>query len=243
MYEFTVENFRSFGSAQTLSLMKGKEQKKPENLTAGPSGFPKAVRVAAIFGHNASGKSNLFLAAQTVWQTIMFSATGLNSGNLIPGIIPHRLDPSWDDKPTRFEIVFPVRDRVFRYGFSALPKMITAETLVEELSSGKQRTLFDRKIRTTGDASQVEFSEEFDRAAKDNVPKLTRDNALILSSGANLNVPLLRDIHARIGTGAVPVSFSPIGPTPGLLAKNIQEDTSFRSQLMAALRDADIGIT
>ncbi len=243
IYEFTIENFRSFGAAQTLSLIKGKERKKDDNLIAGPTGFPKAVGAAAIFGHNGSGKSNFFLALNTFWQTIMFSATSGNAGSTIPGIVPHRLDSTWDGKPTRFEVVFSMGDRVFRYGFSALQQKITSETLVEELSSGRQRHLFKREISTQGDAANVEFSEEFDRVAQDNVPKLTRDNALILSSGANLNVPLLRDIHSVIQRGVVLVSFSPFGPTPGVLAKSILEDTHFRGQLMTVLRDADIGIT
>jgi hypothetical protein len=243
IYEFTVENFRSFGAAQTLSLIKGKERNKPENLIDGPPGFPKTVRTAAIFGHNASGKSNLFLAAQCVYQTIMFSATGLNPGNAIPGIVPHRLDAQWASKPTRFEVVFSMGSRIFRYGFSATSQAITAEKLVEEFSTGKSKPLFERKFRTQGDGANVEFSDAFDNATKDNVPRLTRDNALLLSSGANLNVPLLREIYTHIVKGVAMVLFSPSGPTQALLAKSIQENEPFRGQLRSILRDADIGIT
>lgn len=243
IYEFTVENFRSFGAAQTLNLIKGKERNKPENLLDGPPGFPKAVRTAAVFGHNASGKTNLFLAGQALWQTIAISATGLNAGNLIPGIVPHRLDPEWACKPTRFEVAFPMGKRVFRYSFSATPQIIVSETLIEELSTGKAITLFSRRPKTQTDAANIEFGEEFDKAAKDNVPKLTRENALALSSGANLNVPLLRDIYTHITRGVKLIYFSPVANTQDLLAQNIQEDDFFRHQLLNALRDADIGIT
>ena len=242
-YEFTVENFRSFGAAQTLSLIKGKERNKPENLIEGPPGFPKAVRTAAVFGHNASGKTNLFLAAQAMWQTIAISATGLNAGNPIPGIVPHRLDLEWVGKPTRFEITFSMGHRVFRYGFSATAKAIVTEKLTEEFAASKPRILFERHSTTPGGAANVEFSGGFDSAAKDNVPKLTRDNALILSSGANLNVPLLRDIYTHITRGVKLIWFSPFANTQDLLAQNIHEDGLFRRQLLNVLRDADISIT
>ena len=243
IYEFTVENFRSFGAAQTLSLIKGKERNKPENLIEGPPGFPKAVRTTAVFGHNASGKTNLFLAAQIMWQTIAISATGWNADNPIPGIAPHRLDPQWAGKPTRFEVAFSMGDRVFRYGFSATAKAIVAERLAEEFAVSKSRILFDRQSTAASGAANVQFSDDFDAAAKDNVPKLTRDNALILSSGANLNVPLLRDIYTHMMRGVKLIWFSPFGNTQDLLAQNIQENDVFRHQLLNVLRDADISIT
>lgn len=243
IYEFTVENFRSFGSAQTLSLIKGKEQKKPENLISGPPGFPKAVCAAAVFGHNASGKSNLYLAMYTMWQIIVNSATGLNAGNPIPGIVPHRLDSQWTNKPTRFEVVFSMGHQVFRYGFSATEKMIVTEKLVEEFSTSRSRLLFERNSRTSGGVADVQFSNKFDKAVRDHVPKLTRDNALILSSGANLNVPLLRGIYTHLSKRMVFVGPSPVSNTLELLAKDIQEDALFHHQLLGVLRDADIGIT
>ncbi len=243
IYEFTVENFRSFGAAQTLSLTKGKERNKPENLIDGPPGFPKAVRTAAVLGHNASGKTNLFLAAQAMWQTIAISATRLNAGNLIPDIVPHRLDPEWAGKPTRFEVAFSMGHRVFRYGFSATAKAIVTENLAEEFTAAKPHILFERHSTAADGAASVKFSDDFDNAAKDNVPKLTRDNALILSSGANLNVPVLRDIYTHIMRGVKLIWFSPFANTQDLLAQNIQEDDLFRHQLLNALRDADISIT
>ncbi len=243
IYEFTIENFRSFGQAQTLNLIKGKEQKKPDNLISGPDGFPKVVKTAAIFGHNASGKSNLFRAVATFIQAVQFSTIGLNPGSPIPGIEPHRLDPQWDGKPTRFEIVFPMGARVFRYGFSALPQAILDEHLEEELKSGNRRTLMRRHAKGADNAANVDFSgDEFDKAARENVPKLTRDNALVLSCGASLNVPLLRDIYSRIATGISCVQFSPFRMIPDPLAEEIQEDAEFRGMLSALLRDADIGI-
>ncbi len=242
IFEFTVENFRSFGEAQTLRLIKGKEQNKPENFFAPVARFPSVVRTAAIFGHNASGKSNLVRAFQVFLNIIQFSAISLNPGGLIPGIEIYRLDPAWETRPCRFELAFAMRGRVFRYGFSAVSERIVAEKLEEELKSGDPRVLFQRHEQKVADAANVEFGNEFDRVAKENVPKLTRDNALILSSGANLNVPLLRDIHAFLSQNLRIASFQIGGAPPNYLAKSVQEDRLFRDQLIETIRDADIGI-
>ncbi len=245
IYEFTVENFRSFSQAQTLNLVKHAQRHLPDNAMATLPGFPPVVRAAAIFGHNASGKSNFVRAGYVFWDAVTNSATNPTPAGFIRGIEPHRLDPLWQRKPTRFELVFSMGERVFRYGFAALPQKIVAESLSEELRHGKARRLFERSIRTQGDAANVEFSsDEFDGAAKDNVPKLTRDDALVLSSGANLNVPLLRNIRTLIARNPIVMSLSPFGPGVALqMARSIRDENEFRDQLAAVLRDADIGIT
>ena len=245
IYEFTVENFRSFGQAQTLSLVKRAQRHLPDNAIATLPGFPHVVRTAAIFGHNASGKSNFVRAGYVFWDAVTNSATNPTPAGFIRGIEPHRLDPAWQLKPTRLEIVFSMGERVFRYGFAALPQKIVSESLSELRTPDSERVLFIRAERLQGEAANVEFSgAEFDRAAKDNVPKLTRDNALVLSSGANLNVPLLRDIRRVIFESLAIVSLSPFGSSiASQVAQSIRDESEFRDQLAAVLRDADIGIT
>ncbi len=245
IYEFTVENFRSFGDAQTLHLIKGKEQKKPENLMDTVPGFPKVVRTAAVFGHNASGKSNLIAAMGVFVNAIRTSAASIYPNNTIPGMDGHRLAKKWDGKPCRFEMVFPSNSgRVFRYAFSALPQRIAEEKLVEELPSDRQRPIFTRQ--TDGDNhTTVEFhgSAEFGSIACEQIRSFTREASLVLSNGANINVSLLRDIYEVITARSLFLRFSPLPVDAGPhLAGLINDDGSLSLQLQAFLSDADIGI-
>ena len=58
LVEFSVTNYRSIGEKQTLSLTPAPKQKEyPENIIS-ENQFP-ALNVIAIYGSNASGKSNL----------------------------------------------------------------------------------------------------------------------------------------------------------------------------------------
>jgi AAA15 family ATPase/GTPase len=244
IYEFTVENFRSFGEAQTLTLVKGRERNKPENLTSGPEGFPQAVRVAAIFGHNASGKSNLVRAAQVFVNIVRNSGAVIYPNNQIPGIEPHLLSRKWAPEPCRFEIVFPTDARVFRYSFSASAQRINKETLIEELASGKQRPVFTRQT-DAANQTKVEFHAEhdFENIAREQIAKLTRETSLVVSSGANLNVPLLRLLYDLIVGRALFLGLSHLPFDPGThLANLLRDDTALREQLRVFLRDADVGI-
>jgi hypothetical protein len=245
IYEFTIENFRSFGEAQTLSLIKGKERKKTENLIPALPGFPQTVRVAAIFGHNASGKSNFLLAGEVFVNIIRQSAAVIFPDNRIPGIVPHRLSETWEAAPTRFEIVLPSSSgRVFRYSFSALPQRIAEEKLIEELPSNRQRPIYTRQ---TDDANRtrVEFyhKPDFEPVACDQIRKFTRETSLVLSSGANINVPVLRDIYELITARSLFLHFSPLQIDQSTyLARLINDDAPLTQQLQAFLRDADVGI-
>lgn len=243
IYEFTVENFRSFGAAQTLSLIKGKEQNKPENCFVPVSGFPQVVRATAIFGHNASGKSNLAQALQVFLQTVQFSAIAFGPDAPIPGVVPHKFSSKWEGKPTRFEIIFATDQRVLRYSFSTFPEQISSESLHEELKAGKSRELFARGRQKSDGTADIRFSKDFDAAACDAVTKFTRANALALSSGANFNVPLLREAYSCLTTRLRFAGFGPGGLVFPSLAKDILNNADFRQQLGNLVQDADFGIT
>ncbi len=69
LLSFSVQNFLSFRSAQTLDLTADARRRESLELNTFATGcplFPRVLKAAAIFGANASGKSNLFKALQTL---------------------------------------------------------------------------------------------------------------------------------------------------------------------------------
>ena len=60
LIDFTVENFRSYQNAKTFSLVASATGELPQNLEEVQD--HTLIRVAAIYGANASGKSNLLEA-------------------------------------------------------------------------------------------------------------------------------------------------------------------------------------
>ncbi len=63
LIEFTVGNYRSFKDPQTLSMvatsLKSKDERVDVNNVIKMDGQPNLLTSAAIYGANASGKSNL----------------------------------------------------------------------------------------------------------------------------------------------------------------------------------------
>ena len=67
---FTVANYRSFDKPQSLSLIAGNVQKHKDRLFKAPD-F-KILKFGAIYGANASGKSNLIYAMHYALMLLRF---------------------------------------------------------------------------------------------------------------------------------------------------------------------------
>jgi hypothetical protein len=62
---FSVSNFRSFSSEETLSLVASNRLvAHPEHAVPIPDSTEKVLRAAVLYGANGAGKSNLFKALQ-----------------------------------------------------------------------------------------------------------------------------------------------------------------------------------
>ena len=69
LIEFSVSNFRSFRERQTLSMVAASRLRKKENtFTVNVRGekLPSLLKVAVIYGPNASGKTNLLKAIDAI---------------------------------------------------------------------------------------------------------------------------------------------------------------------------------
>ena len=150
------------------------------------------LRVAAIYGANGSGKSNVARALNLFRRCVLESA---NVGFDFQSS-PFRLDTVSHDKPTSFEIIF-VREEIrhdvscqvqYRYGFeiqkSEKQVVIHSEWLYEAETT-TEATLFERE------GSSVRHGRRFNEGKallKDK--QLSRTDALFLSLTAQLGTPL-----------------------------------------------------
>src|SRR6516164_4788622 len=104
LIEFRVRNYRSFRQEAVLSLVASNDQEHLEINTAktGLVGLPRVVRSAAVYGANASGKSNLVRAL------MLMRGVVLESASLQPqqrfNVQPFRLDRDSRKEPTLLEV-------------------------------------------------------------------------------------------------------------------------------------------
>ena len=136
LIEFSVANYRSFRDEVTFSMVAsplkaqgGESDDRNRNLFAA-SGEIFLLNSAAIYGANASGKSNL-ISAFDFMQRFVSPLNLENTERRLEGIgvEPFRLSTETDTEPSFFEVVFIADDRHYRYGFEVTTHRVEAEWL------------------------------------------------------------------------------------------------------------------
>ena len=107
LLRFGVANHRSILDYQELFLSALPRIGRQRLTFLVPTVAESAVPVVAIYGANASGKSNLVDALSEIKQVVMRSHSGLGATDPIPRS-PFLLDPSAREKSTRFDCTFAI---------------------------------------------------------------------------------------------------------------------------------------
>lgn len=154
LIEFSVTNFRSFREKQTLSMVAAPRLRKRENVFKPElkgEKFPDLLKVAVIYGPNASGKSNL-LKAMAVLGYIANREP--NNRDVPVPVTPFCFDPELADKPSLFELHFI--EAGVRYQFDVA---VTADRILGErmtaFPGGQECLLYERS--RTGDGENYVF--------------------------------------------------------------------------------------
>jgi hypothetical protein len=150
LIEFSVSNFRSFREKQTFSMVAAPRLKKRENtfkpLVNGEK-LPDLLKVAAIYGPNASGKSNFIKALDVVREV----ANRQPSAQSIPlPVSQFRFDPQLVDQPSQVELHFIYAETRYQFELSLTQERITTERLIT-FPKGKETLLYERKHEKMGD--------------------------------------------------------------------------------------------
>jgi AAA15 family ATPase/GTPase len=138
LVRFNIENFLSFGDNQEFSMSPGKVKLQQDHLIE-QDGM-KLLKFCAVYGANASGKSNFVKAIHCARDLVV---RGIDSVNCARDFF--RLDKSNKDKSTLFEFEIKLGDACYAYGFRAVlsAKIIESEWLYRIDSKG-ERMIFER---------------------------------------------------------------------------------------------------
>lgn len=150
LIEFSVANFRSFRERQTLSMVATPRLRKRENVfkpeLTGEK-FPDLLKVAVIYGPNASGKSNLLKALDVVQEI----ADREPSTRDIPlPVVPFRFDAKLADQPSLFEMHFIYSGVRYQFNLAATSERIVGEKLLA-FPKGRESLLYERQHTPQGD--------------------------------------------------------------------------------------------
>ena len=157
--EFSFGNFWSFKGIQTLNLAAAKIKSKNTELDD-INVFPinsdlSLLKSKAIYGANASGKSNVIKALVTYITIIKDSVKEERVLGLIDSF---QLSTETENKPTFFQLIFRIGKTRYRYGFEADDTSIKSEWLFSTPNK-REQPLFIREGKLIVDINQTHFEE------------------------------------------------------------------------------------
>lgn len=188
LIEFSVGNYRSFKERVTFSMVAANLVSKDKSLDIDNT-FDvdnkelKLLKTAAIYGANASGKSNLARALNFMKWFMTNSSKETQSTDKI-GVEPFKLSTETEGKPSHFELAFLMNGKNYRYGFEVTQDRVTSEWLFY-VPNVRETNLFEREF------DSIKSTKTYDA---DDVQKRTRSNALFLSVSAQFNVDIAEKI-------------------------------------------------
>lgn len=187
LIEFSVSNYRSFKEEVTFSMVAAnihaKDKQLDDNNVFAVDNDLKLLKSAAIYGANASGKSNLAKALSFMKWFMVNSSKETQSTDEI-GVEPFRLSTETEEEPSCFQLVFLMDGRKYRYGFEANRERIVSEWLFY-VPNIRETQLFYREL------DRFKISKSY---KAEGLQHRTRNNALFLSVSAQFNVKIAENI-------------------------------------------------
>lgn len=252
---FRIANHRSIRDEQVLSLEPGNVDGDGERVRE--VGDLRLLPSVAIYGPNASGKSNVLGGLAFMRYAVVHSHRTFSPEGGVP-----RQPFAWGEKvaePSLFEIAFKIAGVRYEYGFCADDQRFIEEWLYAYPSARKQ-TWFER------DGDEFKFGEHL-HGENRTIEKLTRPNSLFLSAAAQNRHAQLSPVFRRFAAirahnlrVAVSGSFRggslsprdnfalwwtrrPSMPAEGQTSPEVPSDRDVRkAQFRDLLRAADFGI-
>lgn len=182
--EFSVANYLSFKDKVTFSMIANSSKGLDDNYIM--LNEKKVLKTAAIYGANASGKSNLFKILMTVVYMLK-NSNNIDINGKLP-LIPFKFDDDYLDKPSEFEIKFVINDIRYVYGFVADVNKIYDEYLYF-YPNGRETKIFDRT-----NVNDYSFPQKDEKALKE-IETKNASNKFFLATATNWNFEKTKPVY------------------------------------------------
>lgn len=186
LIQFNFQNYKSFRDEASLDLSATKISEFSERVVS--IGGEKILPVAAVYGANASGKSNVYDAfvymSKYVVNSFKYGDEEKDFDDIRP--CPFLFDASSENAETSFEVYFTIpgdkTEKCYNYGFCIGKTGVTEEWLnYKAKSSRNYRRIFYRDKETL-DLSGIP------KTSRENIEIALEKQVLIVSLGAKLKV-------------------------------------------------------
>jgi hypothetical protein len=239
LIQFRVKNYRSFADEQTFTFSSTADTSHATShcRETGMKAVRRLSKVAVIFGHNGSGKTNFIKALATMRDLVLHSTT-FSDAEFAGRFTPFG---SQEASPagTEFEIDLLLGKIRYRYGFSYGQSRVLAEQL-SVYCTGKPQRWFERVWDESARRNcWLPFSPSL-TGPRAMWRDATRERSLFLTAASQLNAEPLRPLYEWFEHGMELILTS----TDANLASvaNAVADDAFKVRMLDFLHSADIGV-
>ncbi len=231
LLQFNVSNFASFKDEVVLNVCANAQKEHNDILLK--YGKERVLPSIAIFGANASGKTNIFKALASAVQFVRTSnAKQINDLN--SNIEPFLFNHESCKQPSFFHFIYVMNDVKYEYGFQADTKKVYEEYLYA-YKSQKPSLIFHRK-----QVNQYEFSSAT-KAELTKLSKMNHENKLFLATATAWNSKFTKDAFLWFSE-KIDIYDSAILEENFISSLDYQKDPSLTEFMNDLLKNADIHI-
>lgn len=160
-------------------MVAGRERQHGDRVSRTDRYQARILPIAAIFGGNASGKTNLFRALNFARRLITIGTRNPSNRILVE---PFKLDDESTSRPSTFEFELLIEEVLYRYSFSVTHECVVEEALTK-ISQKVETTLYKRS------SSSIELFPALPRLDRLQFAfDSTRENQLFLTNSVLLNI-------------------------------------------------------
>ncbi len=238
--ELKVKNFLSFKNEVTISFEATKDKKFEDYQVVEVAPNVRLLRLAIVYGANASGKSNLINAFEFLNR---FWEKTPNNREVPTGVIPFLLDKHTPEEPSQLSLTFYIGATKYLYALELTNEKVISERL--SIYPGSQPALiFDRSY--SHGISEINFNQnrvKISQIANEEIAVKCLPNMSVFSAYKQVNVSL-PEMEAVI-TWMKNQYLSAI--QPGMILRNFSEellskDKSVKEYILDFLHKADFNI-
>jgi AAA15 family ATPase/GTPase len=220
----------SFKEKATLSMVGSEECQHDARVPRVRGGKTKVLPAAAVFGGNASGKSNLFAALEFA-KNLVVKGSPIDRAILVE---PFLLDEKSEKRPSSFVFELAIGEGIYEYSFTVTRTKVLEEKLLK-INSDDECLLFERH----GGAPRPLGVPESEKPHLEFVAKGTRDNQLFLTNTVSQKIGTFQHIYDWFNDSLIFISPE---YSPASLDQFMDEGRPLNTSLNRALSALDTGI-
>ena len=187
LIKFTVKNWMSFRNETSFSMIATRERQHRERVPSVNKYKTSVLPIAAIYGGNASGKTNFFKALNFAKELVV-KGTQPDSQILVETFLLD-VDTKGGEQPSYFSFELLVDEIIYEFSFTVTRNKILEEKLVE-VSATSETVLYNRRENQPNFDSSLAKDQFLNFAFKG-----TRDNQLFLTNSVSQKVENFKPVY------------------------------------------------